>query len=207
MESINESLLEEDGLKKLRPNPKYSICKIGTPVRYSELIETAEIFEWDKLNGFKLLDFHLGNARKEYSTINNFNETESGWALGLGIKGKISYNMLSVEGEYTFNRSKANLTSNVTESTYMLYKFDEAFVKLNYGAANLDKIVASLKKPVANLYWKIVLESSSYAEKLSAYKELLDEYGTGCIVRLNLISYSAAQIELKDNSTSDKART
>lgn len=206
MELINDLLSKEDGLVGLRPNSKYSICKIGTPVRYNELLDTAEIFDWEKLNGFNLLDFHLGNAKKEYTTINNFNETESSWALGLGIKGKISYNMLSVESAYTFSKAKANLKSNITESTYMLYKFDDAFIKLNYGAANLDKIVASLKEPVAKIYWKIVLESSSYAEKLSAYKELLDDYGTGCIVRLNLISYSAAQVECESNSTSEKIK-
>ncbi|WP_337045127.1 hypothetical protein [Emticicia sp. 17c] len=196
----------DNELVALRPNNAYSLYKIGTPVRYNEVLDTAEIFDLDKLNGAKLLDFQKGSSEKIYSSENTFNETESSWALGLGVSTKINLSTCAIEAKYSMVTARASLTSETREKIFMLYKFDNGIVKLNYGAANNDKIVAALKQPVADLYWKIVLESGSFAERIRAYDTFINTYGTGCIVRLDLISYSAAQIVYEHSKSSNKSK-
>lgn len=203
MEAI-DSAAANAKLTNLRPSKELNTCKIGSTFQGSQLMNTAEVFDLEKLQGFKLLDFHKGNAHKEYTTINHFNETETSWSLGLGISSKFDLSTIAIQAKYGLNIAKANLESITTESVFMYYKFDDAYIKLNYGYSNLDKIIASLKPAVANLYWKIVLESNTYSERLNAYNEFISKYGTACITKIDLISYSAAQIEYSDTKKSDK---
>lgn len=207
MRMINKSQISTPGeLVLLRPNKDYARYKIGTPVRDTEVNVEAEIFDLSKLEGFKLFDRGKPGGNKEYSSTNNFNESESSYALGLGLKGKLDLTTTGVEAQYMMNIANANLKTQTYESVFMLYKYDGNYIALNFGPSNHDKIVASLKVPVANLYWKIVSESSSFDERLMAYYEFIDTFGTGCITRLNLISYSVAKVVYKETGESSNSK-
>lgn len=134
----NENMLSPGTLTELQPNKEYRFLKIGVPLNKDKIMDTASIFDFDKLVGFKVIDFYKGNRNKKYTTTNTFTETDTSYALGFGVKGKINLGMFGAEAKYMQSRAAGNLNSNVSERALMLYKFDNAEIKLDYGPANKD---------------------------------------------------------------------
>lgn len=196
---------EDNKLPSMRPPKDYSHYQIGSPADGTSVRLDDSIFDLGKLNGFNLLDDRDGILSKEYTVVNRYEKTSKNFAIALGAKTKFSVGMAKVEAGASTSLAWGSVVATSSEKIFMLCKYDGAWVKLKWSPANIPDIIASLKPTVAEEYWKII-NATTEVEKYKAWKTFTKNYGTGCVLQLDLISYSVAQIDcvLREQSKAAK---